>query len=69
MQGDHQAAVQSLKQAATLNSLYPEPHYLLGRIYQRMGESQLAKAEIERFQQLEKGLQTSAPTTLPSPKN
>jgi tetratricopeptide (TPR) repeat protein len=47
-----------LKQAATLDPAYPEPHYLLGRIYQKKGESERAKAEIARFQELKKARET-----------
>jgi tetratricopeptide (TPR) repeat protein len=54
MQGAYQAAVQSLNQALELNSSYPEPHYLLGRIYHRLGEDQLSRKEIAKFQQLKK---------------
>jgi tetratricopeptide (TPR) repeat protein len=54
MQQQDRAAIQSLNQAAALDSSYAEPHYLLGRIYQRLGEEQLAQAEIERFKRLSK---------------
>ena len=54
MQGVYREAVQSLNRAIGLNSSYPEPHYLLGRIYHRLGEDQLSKKEIARFQQLNK---------------
>jgi tetratricopeptide (TPR) repeat protein len=45
-------AIQSLKQAAIFNTTYPEPHYTLGRIYQRLGEKEKAKEEMELFQKL-----------------
>jgi len=54
MQGSYQEAVQSLKQAIVLQPGYPEPHYLLGRLYHRLGDDQLSKKEIARFQQLKK---------------
>ena len=54
MQGAYQAAIQSLNQAIAQDPAYPEPHYLLGRIYHRLGNDQLSKAEIERFQELKK---------------
>jgi Flp pilus assembly protein TadD len=54
MQGQYEAAVQSLGQAATLDPAYPEPHYLLGRIYHRLGNEPGSKAEIDRFQELKK---------------
>ena len=55
MQQQDQAAAQSLKQAVALDSSYAEPHYLLGRVYKRLGENQLAEAEIEQFKRLTKG--------------
>ncbi len=58
-QGKNQEAVQALKNAAALDPTYPEPHYLLGRMYQRLGQPELAKTEIERFQQLQKPRPTS----------
>jgi len=58
MRGDYQAAAEALRQAAALDPEYPEPHLLLGRIYHRLGKSQLANAEIERFQQLKKAAET-----------
>jgi tetratricopeptide (TPR) repeat protein len=54
IQQKYQAAVQSLQQAVALDSKYPEPHYLLGRVYQRLGESEFAKTEIELFKRLTK---------------
>lgn len=65
MQGNYPAAAQSLKQAITLASDYPEPHYLLGRVYHRLGSDGLAKAEMERYQQLKKASET--PTTSKPP--
>jgi tetratricopeptide (TPR) repeat protein len=59
-------ATDLLKQAATLDPAYPEPHYLLGRIYQKKGESEAAKTEIARFQELKRARETG-PTTKPSP--
>jgi tetratricopeptide (TPR) repeat protein len=60
MQQQDRAAIQSLNQAVALDSGYAEPHYLLGRVYQRLGEMQLAKTEIERFKQLSKTSDTPA---------
>ncbi len=54
MRGSYQAAVLSLNQSIALDPAYPEPHYLLGRIYHRLGEDQLSKKEIGRFQELKK---------------
>jgi len=68
MQQEDPAAIQSLNQAVALDSTYAEPHYLLGRVYQRLGKDQLARTEIERFQQLNKtrGVQTSPGSQPPS---
>jgi tetratricopeptide (TPR) repeat protein len=54
MQQQDPAAIESLNQAVALDSTYAEPHYMLGRAYQKLGEDQLAKTEIERFKQLSK---------------
>jgi Flp pilus assembly protein TadD len=53
-EGKYNEALQALKDAAALDPAYAEPHYLLGRIYQRLGQSELAKNEIQRFQDLKK---------------
>lgn len=68
MQGSYPAAVNSLKQATALDPGYPEPHYLLGRIYHRLGSDAVAKAEMERYQELKKAGETglaSKPSPLP----
>jgi tetratricopeptide (TPR) repeat protein len=65
MREAYQEATESLKRATTLDPAYPEPHYLLGRIYQKTGESETAKAEIARFQELKKAGETQE-TTNPS---
>jgi tetratricopeptide (TPR) repeat protein len=59
-QGKYQEAVKTLTAAVALDQQYPEPHYLLARIYQRLGELELAKTESERFQQL-RTTQTASP--------
>jgi tetratricopeptide (TPR) repeat protein len=59
-QGKYQEAVQALNAAAGLDPAYPEPHYLLGRIYQKLAHNQLANAEVQRFQQLQKSRPTPA---------
>ena len=51
-QAKYEQAVSALNSAVVLDAAYAEPHYLLGRIYQRLGKPQLAKMESERFQQL-----------------
>jgi hypothetical protein len=35
-----------------LDPLYPEPHYTLGRIYQRQGKREEAQEQIEKFKKL-----------------
>jgi tetratricopeptide (TPR) repeat protein len=45
-------AVSALNSAVVLDKSYAEPHFLLSRIYQRLGKPDLAKIESERFQQL-----------------
>lgn len=59
-QGKYQEAVKTLTAAVALDQQYPEPHYLLARIYQRLGELELAKTESARFQQL-RTTQTASP--------
>ncbi len=59
-EGKYEEAVRALNAAAAIDPSYPEPHYLLGRIYQRLGRAELAKNEIQRFQELQK---TAAPVT------
>ena len=54
MQAHTGPAIESLKQSISLDPGYAEPHYLLGRIYQKLGNSELAKAEIDQYQQLTK---------------
>jgi len=54
--------VQPLQQAVALDSSYAEPHYLLGRIYQKLGENGLAKSEVERFKEIEKNQEKPATT-------
>jgi len=66
-QGSYQAAVLSLNQAIALDPGYPEPHSLLGRIYHRLGEDQLSKKEIGRFQELKKA--SEAPPVANSPSS
>jgi tetratricopeptide (TPR) repeat protein len=67
MQQQNPAAIESLNQAVALDPSYAEPHYLLGRVYQKLGENQLAKTEIERFKQLTKTRETqTSPASQPS---
>jgi Flp pilus assembly protein TadD len=68
-QGKYQDAIQALNESVALDPAYPEPHYVLGRIYQRSGQGRLAKTEIERFQQLDKARPSSSVVKSPSPPN
>lgn len=47
-------AIVELEQAAALNPAYAEPHYILGRIYQRRGEKQKADTAFETFHRLKR---------------
>jgi Flp pilus assembly protein TadD len=47
-------AITPLQRAVELDPSYPEPHYTLGRIYQRQGKRQEAQEEIEKFKKLRK---------------
>jgi len=51
-EGKGEQAIQALKTSAALDPGYPDPHYLLGRMYQKLGNNDLAKAEILEFQRL-----------------
>jgi tetratricopeptide (TPR) repeat protein len=69
MQGSYEAAVQSLNQAIALNPSFAEPHYLLGRIYHRLGEEQLSKKEIAQFQDLKRASEARPAASSSSPQN
>jgi tetratricopeptide (TPR) repeat protein len=47
-------AVASLNTSASLDPSYPDPHYLLGRIYKRLGKTDPANVEENKFQELQK---------------
>jgi tetratricopeptide (TPR) repeat protein len=47
-------AIEALKISAALDLNYPEPHYLLGQIYHRLGKLKLAESEAQQFQHLQK---------------
>ena len=53
-QGKFPEAMDSLNTSASLDPTYPDPHYLLGRIYKRLGKTELANAEVKKFQELQK---------------
>src|SRR5438876_398708 len=67
MQGGYQAAVESLKLAVALAPEYPEPHYLLGKIYHRLGNEPLSRSEIDRFQELRKASEAQPAPESPQP--
>jgi tetratricopeptide (TPR) repeat protein len=69
MQGSYQAAVLSLNQSIALAPAYPEPHYLLGRIYHRLGDDQLSKKEIGRFQELKRASEAPSVSGSSPPHN
>jgi tetratricopeptide (TPR) repeat protein len=52
LEGKTDDAIPELKAASAVDPDYPEPHYLLGRIYHRLGKYELAKSEVQQFQQL-----------------
>jgi tetratricopeptide (TPR) repeat protein len=60
MRGELEAAVPEFNQAATLNPDYPEPHLSLGRIYNRLHQTNKAKAEIATFQQLKQASESGS---------
>jgi tetratricopeptide (TPR) repeat protein len=47
-------AIVELEQAAALNPAYAEPHYILGRIYQRKDEKLKAGTAFETFHRLKR---------------
>jgi tetratricopeptide (TPR) repeat protein len=47
-------AVEELRQAAALNPSYAEPHYVLGRIYKRLGQTANAETAWATFQKLKR---------------
>jgi tetratricopeptide (TPR) repeat protein len=48
--GATEASVKWLTQAVTLDPDYPEPHYLLARVYRQLGRSEQAEAAMSAFQ-------------------
>jgi len=65
-EGKGEQAILALKTAAALDPGYPDPHYLLGRMYQKLGKNDLAKAEILEFQRLQQAA-SSGSQQIPSP--
>jgi len=68
MQGRYQDALDSLKEAVTLAPDYADPHYLLGRIYHRLGDEPQSKSEIARFQELKRAAERPASTGASQPQ-
>ncbi len=48
----YKEAIDELNSAATLDPSYPEPHYVLARIYRITGDSKSAEAAVQTFQRL-----------------
>ena len=65
-EGKVEQAIQALKTSAALDAAYADPHYLLGRMYQKVGKNDLAKNEILQFQRL-KQAGNSGSRRLPAP--
>jgi tetratricopeptide (TPR) repeat protein len=65
-EGKVEQAIHALKTSAALDAGYPDPHYLLGRMYQKIGKNDLAKAEILEFQRLKQAA-NSGSQRIPSP--
>jgi tetratricopeptide (TPR) repeat protein len=65
-EGKIEQAIQALKTSAALDATYADPHYLLGRMYQKVGQNDLAKAEILQFQRLKQAA-NSGGERIPSP--
>lgn len=55
-------AVDLLNTSAFLDPSYPDPHYLLARIYKRLGKADLANAEVGKFLELQKNAALLNPT-------
>jgi Flp pilus assembly protein TadD len=51
---DLKPAIDHLRKAAELDANYPEPHYLLGQLYQKLGLQADAKREFELFEEISK---------------
>jgi len=52
--GEAEASVPYFQQAIQLDSNYPEPHYALGQVYQKLDESEKAQREFELFEKIRK---------------
>ena len=65
-EGKVEQAIDALKTSAALDVAYADPHYLLGRIYQKVGKNDLAKTEILQFQRLKQAA-NSGSQRIPSP--
>ncbi len=50
--GKYEASLPWLKRAAELDPAYPDPHYLLARVYRRLNRNEQANAEAVLYQKL-----------------
>jgi tetratricopeptide (TPR) repeat protein len=50
--GKYQASLPWLKRAADLDPAYPDPHYVLARVYRRLNQNEQATAEAALYQKL-----------------
>lgn len=51
--GNLQDSIRWLNKAAAMNPLYADPHYILARVYRRLGKMDEARQESEVFEKLE----------------
>ncbi len=65
-EGKVEQAIQALKTSAALDAAYADPHYLLGRMYQKVGKNDLAKNEILQFQRLKQAADSGS-QRIPAP--
>jgi tetratricopeptide (TPR) repeat protein len=54
--GQLEKAVESARKCIALSAQLPASHYLLGEIYAKKGDTRMARAEMEIFEKLKKGL-------------
>ena len=50
--GKADASLQWLNKAVAMDPVYPDPHYLLARVYREQGKDAEARAEVARFKEL-----------------
>ena len=54
-------AVQSLTEATACDPAHPEPWYLLGKIYHRLGEREKSRAALDTYQKLKREKRPNPP--------